>query len=68
MTKFVAMIFVILNTHKAGAKHDILINTLASEANLLNKSSCLAPVVGVTKFIIVTAMILVTLLSILSTT
>jgi hypothetical protein len=31
------------------------------EAGSLNKSSCLAPTLGVTKFIIVTGMILVTL-------
>ncbi len=34
---------------------------LRPEAGLLNKSSCLAPTLGVTKFIIVKGMILVTL-------
>ncbi len=33
----------------------------ASEADLLNKSSCLAPALGVNKFIIITDIILVTL-------
>jgi hypothetical protein len=38
-----------------------MFNKLASEACSLNKSSCLAPALGVTKFIIVTDMILVAL-------
>ncbi len=49
-----------LVTHKAGAKGEPLFNKPASvqrsssKAGLLNKSSCLAPTLGVTKFIIVT--------------
>ncbi len=36
---------------------------IKTDASLLNKNSCLAPTLGVTKFIIVKAMILVTLCS-----
>jgi hypothetical protein len=50
-----------LVTPKAGAKYELLFSKLASEAGLLNKSSCLAPALGVTKFIITTDIILVTL-------
>jgi hypothetical protein len=38
-------------------------NKLASEAGSLNKSSCLAPTLGVTKFTTARDMILVTLCS-----
>ncbi len=61
-----AMIFVILIMPKAGAKHELLINTLAQGASLLNKSSCSAPVIGVTKLIIDTDLTLPTLLKYLS--
>ncbi len=40
-----------------------MFNKPTSEAGSLKKSSCLAPTVGVTKFIIVTDMILVTLVT-----
>jgi hypothetical protein len=39
----------------------IVVKRLPSEAGLLNKSSCLAPTLGVTKFIIVKGMRLATL-------
>jgi len=45
-------------TPKARAKCELL---LASDAGLLKKSSCLAPTLGVIKFIIVTNMIWVSL-------
>jgi len=50
-------------TPKARANHEHLFNKLASasEVGLLNKSSCLAPALGMTKFINVTNMILVKL-------
>ncbi len=44
---------------KAGAKQELFFN--APEVGLLHKSSCLAPTLGVTKFIIVKDTILVTL-------
>jgi hypothetical protein len=50
-----------LETPKAGAKHELLFNEPSSEAGLLNKSSCSAAALGVTKFIDVKDMILVTL-------
>ncbi len=50
-----------LVTPKAGAKHELLFNKPASEAGLLNKSSCLARALGETKFIDMRDMILVTL-------
>ncbi len=40
---------------KAGAKHELLFNK--SEAILLNSTSCLAPALGVIKFMIVKEMI-----------
>jgi len=49
-----------LVTPKAGAKHELLFNNMASEANLMNKSSCLARDLGVTKFTAMRGMILVT--------
>jgi hypothetical protein len=48
---------------KAGAKHDLLFNKLTSEAGSLNKSLCLAPAFGVTKFTGARDMISVTLKS-----
>jgi hypothetical protein len=56
-----AMIVMNLVTPKVGAKCELLFNKPTSEAGLLNKSSCLAPALGVTKFLIVTDMILITL-------
>ncbi len=50
-----------LVTPKAGAKRELLYNKLASEVGLLNKSSHLAPTLGVAKFITIIAMNLVTL-------
>jgi hypothetical protein len=46
---------------KAGAKHYLLFNKPATRAGLLNKISCSAPALDVTKFTIVRDMILVTL-------
>jgi hypothetical protein len=46
-------------TPKAAAKHELFVQQ--TEAGSLNKSSLLTPALGVTKFIIVTGMILVTL-------
>jgi hypothetical protein len=39
----------------------LLFNKLASEAGLLNKSSCLAAALGATEFLTAIAMILITL-------
>jgi hypothetical protein len=50
-----------LVTPRAGAKHKLLFNKRASEADLLNKGSYLARALGVTKFIKIRDMILVTL-------
>jgi hypothetical protein len=50
-----------LVTPKVGAKHELLINKPASEAGMLTKSSCLGRALGVTKFINMRDMILVTL-------
>jgi hypothetical protein len=50
-----------LVTPIVGAKHELLFNKLASEAGLLNKSSCLAPILDDIKFTIVGDLILVTL-------
>jgi hypothetical protein len=60
--------FVNLVTPKAEAKHELLFNKVLilagkSEAGLLNKSSCLAPAIGVTKFIIIKDMSLFSLCS-----
>ncbi len=52
------MTLMISLTPKAAAKHDLLFNK--PEAGLLNKSSSLDPALGVTKFIIVRDMVLVT--------
>ncbi len=50
-----------LDTPRAAAKHELLLNEPASEVGLLNKSFCLAAALGVTKFITINAMNLVTL-------
>jgi hypothetical protein len=55
------MLTVNLVTPKGAAKLELLFNELASEAGLLNKGSCLARALGVTKFINMRYMILVTL-------
>jgi hypothetical protein len=56
-----SVIFMNFVTPKAGAEHELLFSKPASETSLLNKSSCLAPALGVTKFIIITGLIVVTL-------
>ncbi len=61
VTESMAMTIMNLVTPKVRAKYELLFNKLASEAGLLNKCSCLARALGVTKFIIVSDMILVTL-------
>jgi hypothetical protein len=48
-------------TPKAAAKHDVLCNELSSDLGLLNKCSCLAALFGVTTFVTVLALNLVTL-------
>ncbi len=48
-------------TPKAVTKHDVLYNELSSDVGLLNKSSCLAAALGVTTFVTVLALNLVTL-------
>jgi uncharacterized membrane protein len=48
-------------TPKAAAKHDLLFNNQTFVSGLLNKGSCLARVFGLTKFIKIRDMILVTL-------
>jgi hypothetical protein len=58
MTIITTMTLMISLTPKAAAKHDLLFNK--PEAGLLNKSSSLDPALGVTKFIIVRDMVLVT--------
>jgi hypothetical protein len=55
------MIVLNLVTPKVGAKHELWFNKPATEAGLLNKSSHLASILGVTEFIIVTDMIWATL-------
>jgi hypothetical protein len=50
MTKIMYLVFINLVTLKVRAKHELLFNKPASEASLLNKSSYLAPALGVTKF------------------
>ncbi len=50
-----------LVTPKAGDEHQLLLNKLASEAGLLNIGSCLARALGVTKFINIRDIILVSL-------
>jgi hypothetical protein len=61
VTKIISLIFINFVTPKARAKHEPLFNKSASEARLLNKSLCLAQALGVTKFLIVIDIILVTL-------
>ncbi len=56
-----ALNIVNLATPKTVAKHELLFNKPTSEASLLNEGSRLAPALGVTKFIIVIDMGLVTL-------
>jgi hypothetical protein len=51
VTKYIAMTAVNLITPKAAAKHELLFDKPVSEVGLLNKSSHLAPTLGVTKFI-----------------
>ncbi len=63
-----SIFFNYLVTPKAEAKHELLFNKVLilagkSETGLLNKSSCLAPALGVTKFIIIKDMSLVSLCS-----
>jgi hypothetical protein len=48
-------------TPKAQAKHEYLFNKPTSETGLLNESSCLARALGVTEFINVRDLILITL-------
>jgi hypothetical protein len=53
-----------LVTLNVGDKHELLFNKMAqtkAEAGLLTKGLCLTPALGVTKFIIVKDMILITL-------
>ncbi len=61
MTKIISLAIVNLVTPKAGAKHALLFNIPASETGLLNKKWRLAAALGVTKFTIMIAMNLVTL-------
>ncbi len=61
MTRFITNAALDLVTPKAGAKHELLFNETASEVGLLNKSSGLARALGVTKFINMRDMNLVTL-------
>jgi hypothetical protein len=58
--KFLATTVIKLRTPKAAAKHELLCNKPAHDTGLLNKSSCLAPALGVTKFMSINAMRLVT--------
>jgi len=51
MDKIIPLIDANLVTPKARAKHGLLFNKPASEAGLLNKISCLAQPLGVTKII-----------------
>ncbi len=60
MTKIIPLTIWNLVTPKVGAEHELLFNEQASEAILLN-SSCLACTLGVTKFINMKDVILVTL-------
>jgi hypothetical protein len=48
-------------TPKVAAKSDLSFHKPAYEESLLNKSSCLAAALGVTKFVTITLMVLVTL-------
>jgi hypothetical protein len=59
--KIISVTIMNLVTPKTGAKHELLFNELATVAGSLNKSLRLAATLGVTKFIVVIDMILVTL-------
>ncbi len=61
MTKIVSVTNKKSVTPKAGAKHELWFNELASETGLLNEGPCLAHALGVTKFISMIYIILVTL-------
>ena len=61
VTKLIPLSYLNLVTPKAGAKCELLFNKPVSEAGLLNKSSCLAPALVVTKFTTVRDMTLVKL-------
>jgi hypothetical protein len=61
VTKIIILAIVKLITPKAGAKHELLFNKPISGAGLLNKCSCLAQALAVTKFKNVRDMILVLL-------
>jgi hypothetical protein len=68
VTKIISLTIVNLVTHKAGGKLEPLLNRTASVAGLLNKGSCLARALGVTKFTNTRDMILVALCCYLSRT
>ncbi len=57
-----------LVTPKAGAKHELLLNKPASEVGLLKNTHALLQLLGVTKFVTITAVTLVTLMCCLSLT
>ncbi len=61
MTSIMSLASVNSVTPKAQAKHEHLFNKQAYEAGLLNKRSCLASALGVTKFTNVRDVIFVTL-------
>jgi hypothetical protein len=61
VAKNIAIFVINLVTPKARAKHEQLFNEPATEAGSLNKSSCSAPALGVTKFSVIKDIILVTL-------
>jgi hypothetical protein len=61
VTKIISLAFLNLVTPKAGAKHELLFNK--PETGLLNKGSCLARTLGMTKIINIIDIILVTLKS-----
>jgi hypothetical protein len=55
------MVVINLITPKVGAEHELLLNKLASVQGLLNKSSCLASALGVTKITNVRDIVSITL-------
>jgi hypothetical protein len=61
VTKIISVTIKTLVTLKAGAKHELLFNELASELCLWSRGSSLAAALGVTKFITIKAMHSVTL-------
>jgi hypothetical protein len=61
VTEFIALTIMNLVMTKAASKHELLFNKPTLEAGLLNKSSCLAYALGVTKFANMRRMILVML-------